>query len=83
MNMTATLPLPEKRLLTGQEAAQYCGVSVTTFRSLVPVSPVRIGGAVRFDRVELDRWITKATRNEPLTAEDWLDRLDADEDQRA
>ena len=70
------LPLPEKRLLTGDEAASYCGVSVNTFRARVRVAPVKIGHSVRYDRLDLDRWITRQNRSEPLTGDDWLEKLD-------
>lgn len=71
-----SLPLPTKLLLTSEEAADYCGVSVNTFRSHVKVAPVKIGGCVRFDRRQLDRWAANQNRSEPLTGDDWLERLD-------
>jgi predicted DNA-binding transcriptional regulator AlpA len=70
------LPLPEKLLLTSEEAADYCGVSVNTFRAHIKVAPVKIGSSVRYDRRELDRWAANQNRSEPLTGDDWLERLD-------
>lgn len=77
------VPLPEKRLLTTDEAAEYCGVSAGTFRAHVRVHPRKIGAAVRYDRVELDRWIDQnevaSPIDKPLTDEDWLKKLDEDD----
>jgi predicted DNA-binding transcriptional regulator AlpA len=69
---------PDKRLLTGDEAAAYCGVTLPTLRSHVKVAPMKIGGAVRYDRVALDRWIDGRTNAAPMTGDDWLDKLDED-----
>lgn len=69
-----SLPLPNRLLLTTDEAADYCGVSVNTFRAHVPVAPVKIGSSVRYDRRALDRW---AANQNPLSGDDWLERLDA------
>jgi predicted DNA-binding transcriptional regulator AlpA len=71
------LPLPEKLLLTSEEAADYCGVSVNTFRAHIKVAPVKIGSSVRYDRRELDRWAANQNRSEPLTGDEWLERLNA------
>jgi len=54
-----------KRLLTVQEAATYLGISPghlynaisTGAKKPFPVRPKRVGGAVRFDIRELDRYI--------------------------
>jgi excisionase family DNA binding protein len=73
-----SLPLPTKLLLTSEEAASYCGVSVNTFKAHVRVPPVKIGNSVRFDRRALDRWAANQNRSEPLTGDDWLERLDED-----
>jgi excisionase family DNA binding protein len=72
----SALPLPERLLLTTDEAADYCGVSVNTFRAHVKVTPVKIGGSVRFDRRAIDQWAAAQDRSEPLTGDDWLGRLD-------
>lgn len=71
-----SVPLPTKLLLTSEEAADYCGVSVNTFRAHVKVASVKIGSSVRYDRRELDRWAANQNRSMPLTADDWLERLD-------
>ncbi len=72
-----SLPLPTKLLLTRSEAAAYCGVSVNTFDAHVKVAPVKIGSCVRFDRRTLDRWALHQNQSEPLSGDDWLERLDA------
>jgi len=79
----SALPLPEKRLLTGDEAAAYCGVSVNTFRARVRIAPVKIGHSVRYDRRDLDHWITRQNRSEPMTGDDWLGMLDEGESVRS
>lgn len=72
------LPLPAKLLLNRDEAADYCGVSVNSFLAHVRVSPVKIGHSVRYDRRSLDRWAARQNRSEPLTGDDWLEKLDED-----
>lgn len=73
----SALPLPTKLLLTTDEAADYCGVSVNTFRAHVKVTPVKIGSSVRFDRRAIDQWAAAQDRSKPLTGDDWLELLDA------
>ena len=54
-----------KRLLTVPETAEYMGIAKKTLydrtgpasKKPFPIKPKRIGGSVRFDRLELDRWI--------------------------
>jgi len=74
--MTKPLPLPTRRLLTAEEAAGYCGVSVGSLRSHIKVPPVKIGNSVRYDVRALDRWLDGQTETVPQTAEDWLGKLD-------
>lgn len=75
----ATLSLPTKRLLTGEQAAQYLGLkSVNSLRAHVRITPVQIGSSVRYDVRELDRWVDGQSRSRPLSAEDWLEKLDED-----
>ena len=61
---------PAKRLLDAKAAANMCGVSRSHFLSMhnsgrIPL-PVRLGRAVRWDRRELDSWISAGcpSRNE-------------------
>lgn len=53
----ATLPLPERRMLSVEQAAEYCGLSANTFRARITVHPVQIGRRVLYDRAALDRWL--------------------------
>lgn len=81
--MNRALPLPSRRLLTTEEAASYCGVSVATFRAHIKVAPVKIGNSVRFDVHELDRWLDSRRQSDPMTGDDWLRLLDEGEGARA
>lgn len=70
------------RLLTLKEAALYCGVSVSIFRSRCPIRPVALGPGPklrRFDRQSLDEWID-ALGNDQLSTRDWLAELDHSDD---
>ena len=77
--VVSALPKPSRLLLTPSEAADYCGVSVNTFKAHVRVSPVKIGHSVRYDRRALDRWASRQNRLEPLSGDDWLGKLDEDQ----
>jgi hypothetical protein len=76
-------PLPTRRLLTAEEAAGYCGISVGTLQAHVPVSPLRLGAAVRYDVRALDKWLDERGKSSPMTGEDWLGLLDEDHGARA
>lgn len=60
-----TAPKKEKhwgRLLDTTQAARHCGMGRSTFLrnralGLIGPEPVKIGGVIRFDRVQLDEWI--------------------------
>lgn len=73
-----SLPLPSRLLLDVAEAADYCGVSVNTFRAHVKVAPVKIGSCVRYDRRALDRWAANQNASEPVTGDDYLRLFDED-----
>lgn len=77
------LPLPARLLLTREQAAEYCGVSVNTFLAHVKVPPVKIGHSVRYDRRALDRWASNQNASEPMSGDDWLEKLDEGEGVRA
>lgn len=55
------LPLPQRRMLTEQEAAAYCGApSMSKWRSECPVAGVVLypgNAGTRFDVAKLDRWL--------------------------
>jgi hypothetical protein len=67
------------RLLTRQQAAAYCGVSVPTFESICPIKAVALGTGKRlerFDRISLDRWINSLTTSQLPNSKDWLAELE-------
>ncbi len=49
----------QPRLLTAEEAAAYLGYKTTEILARIPVksAPVAQGGAPRWDRVAIDRWL--------------------------
>jgi excisionase family DNA binding protein len=54
--------MAEKRLLTIKEASEYLGISVNAlycrvYRRQIPF--VKIGKILRFDKIDLDKWIEK------------------------
>lgn len=53
------MPAPERRMLTAEEAADYCGFkSVAGFRAHIPVAARHFGSqAVRYDRRDLDEYL--------------------------
>jgi predicted DNA-binding transcriptional regulator AlpA len=66
------------RLLTRQQAAAYCGVSVPTFDGICPIKAVALGTGKRlerFDRISLDRWIGSLTAAQLPNGKDWLAEL--------
>jgi hypothetical protein len=70
------------RLLSREQAAAYCGVSVPTFASVCPIKAVALGHGKRlerFDRISLDQWIDSLGSKES-SREDWLNKLDQGDD---
>lgn len=63
------------RLLTVQDAAGYCGLSVRAFTKDMPVPAVKIGSVRRWDKAALDAYIDGlsgcSTTQKPI---DWYDR---------
>ncbi|MGJ4971512.1 helix-turn-helix transcriptional regulator [Bradyrhizobium sp. HKCCYLRH1073] len=67
------------RLLTRQQAAAYCGVSVPTFDGICPVKAIALGNGKRlerFDRISLDGWIDSLAQNGREMRKDWLAELE-------
>jgi hypothetical protein len=67
------------RLLTRQQAAAYCGVSIPTFDGICPVKAIALGTGrrlERFDRVSLDGWINSLTEDGLHPRKDWLAELE-------
>jgi hypothetical protein len=70
------------RLMTRQQAAAYCGVSVPTFVGVCPIKAVALGSGKRlerFDRIFLDRWIDSLSSTQ-LIGKDWLSELGNSDD---
>jgi hypothetical protein len=69
------MPSVPPRLLDRKTAAEYCGVSVNTFLTHVPVAPVLIGSKRLWDRKAIDTWLDgPGDDGDTVTAEEWLDR---------
>lgn len=67
------------RLLTRQEAAAYCGVSVPTFEGICPVEAIALGNGKRlerFDRFSLDGWINSLALDGSAMCKDWLAEME-------
>jgi hypothetical protein len=74
------------RLLTRAQAAEYCGVGITTFTMLCPVRPIALGKSKRlerFDIVALDRWIDGMSADGAISGRDWLAAMDTGHDHRS
>jgi hypothetical protein len=74
------------RLLTKNQAAAYCGVSVATFATLCPVRPIALGNSKRLERFDtrtLDLWIDRLADKGTTTGKDWLATWEANSDPRS
>jgi len=62
VDVTRKLKEAQALLVTGQQAAQLCGVGERSSwrwsRSGRAPAPVRIGGSVRYRRTEIEAWIS-------------------------
>lgn len=60
---------PDTRMLTGEEAANYCGFkSVNGFVAHIPVAPVNFGRLVRYDRKALDEAMDSLGQSTPMVS---------------
>lgn len=70
--------MPDKRLLSRQEAAAYCGMSVPVFERLCPIAPLDLGGVRlhRWDVERINQWIDgmqgQAVNSNDADDEAWL-----------
>ena len=74
------------RMLTRQQAATYCGVSVPTFMVICPIPPVALGKGKRLERYDirsLDEWLDKLGNDGASLNNDWLAKLDFKNDGRS
>ncbi len=68
------------RLLTREQAAAYCGISLPTFKGICPVRPIALGASKRLERYDLralEQWIDTFSGDGALCQKDWLATLDA------
>lgn len=71
------------RMVPVRVAAFYAGRSVKEFRAICPVPPSRYAdGKVNYDLRKIDAWLDDLDGNaaNSLTKDDWLAKLDEDED---
>jgi hypothetical protein len=74
------------RLLTKAQAASYCGLSIRAFATLCPVRPLALGAdrrLERYDIVALDEWIDRLGGPRANCGLDWLELMDANNDESA
>jgi hypothetical protein len=58
---------PQKRMLSAEEAAEYCGFPTPRrFLAHVRVKPVNYGNCVRYDRQRLDEWLDSLGQSQPM-----------------
>lgn len=76
MTLRRARPPIEPRLLSPEQAATYCGVSVGMFRERIPVLPIAFGRRRLYDRRDLDQFIDSLKQGAPASGEDWLGRFD-------
>jgi hypothetical protein len=82
----ALQPAFAPRLLTRDQAAIYCGVSVPTLTVICPVKPIALGNnkrLVRYDVHRLDEWIDTLSQEGAVRDKDWLAALDGENDNRS
>lgn len=68
------------RLLTREQAAAYCGVSLPTFMGICPVRAIALGASKRLERYDLrslEQWIDTFSGDKSSSGRDWLSTLDA------
>jgi hypothetical protein len=71
------------RLLTKAEAASYCGLGTATFENQCPVRPIALGHSkrlMRFDREALNAWIDELASGIMNKDNDWLAKMDDQND---
>jgi hypothetical protein len=67
------------RMMRLAKAAKYCDLSPECFRREIRVAPQRFGGAVRWDRHEIDIYLDSRRRvDSGQSKQIWLDKFGAD-----
>jgi hypothetical protein len=76
----STIQRPAARLLTSEEAASYCSMSLPTFKRLCLVPPLRFSegkrALLRYDVQSLDEWIDRLSQpgpSSPLSPQEALE----------
>jgi hypothetical protein len=81
MSALGPVRLTPLRMLTRQQAATYCGVSVPTFMLVCPISPVALGEGKRLERYDirsLDTWLDILGNGGASLNSDWLAKWDSE-----
>jgi hypothetical protein len=81
MSASGPVRLTPLRMLTRQQAATYCGVSVPTFMLICPISPVALGEGKRLERYDirsLDTWLDILGNGGASLNSDWLAKWDSE-----
>lgn len=64
-----TVSAPPRRMLTAEQAADYCGFSsVNGFRAHVRIAPVKFGTLVRYDRADLDAYLDRLSHSRTVSS---------------
>jgi hypothetical protein len=81
-SLSRVMPLPHRRLLTRQQAAEYCGMGSDSFVTNCPVQAKRVRPGqrgLRYDVHDLGAWIDKlgadAEATNPFGDDQWLGKL--------
>ena len=75
---TLNIKVSPRRMLTGREAAEYCGLPFKRFQLECTVTPVEMpGGAKLYDMRDLDEWIDGLKSEIPSDDDAILGRLGA------
>ena len=65
-----------RRIVSREEAAQYCGLPSKYFETLCPCRPLEIAKGRRgWDLVDLDRWLDSFKEGSSFDAEALLEKL--------
>lgn len=76
--MQIKVEYPMKRLLSKDEAAEYCNMPLSRFPNVCPKQPVRLydGAGVSWDVKDLDSWIDEMKNHKiDLTPDEIVEKL--------
>lgn len=73
---TLRLKISPRRMLTGQEAADYCGLPIKKFSNACQIKPVQLPSSdMRYDIRDLDHWLDGLKSNHPDEDDEIIERL--------